>query len=282
MAAVAAEPVTHPLITPYPGSKPGNSERKEYDVYKLVTGVEEGQPVGRELEGSITRLSYYHPRERSILEVFRNYETALTEAGMKVLFTCAGDECGPAYASSAWNRFNGITAKSGADCRYLVGELTTPEGAAYVGLMVGRSRHQIDIVEIEEMDTGMVTVNAEALAEGIRRDGRVSVYGIYFDTGKATLKTESKPALDEIARLMREMADLKIYVVGHTDSTGAFDANMSLSRERAQSVVRELVRNHGIGESRLSGHGVGPLAPASTNRSDPGRSKNRRVDLVEQ
>ena len=87
-------------------------------------------------------------------------------------------------------------------------------------------------------------------------------------------------ALDEVARLLKERSDLRVFVVGHTDMQGSLDHNMNLSRERARAVVVVLANDYGIAESRLEGHGVGPLAPQASNASDGGRALNRRVVLV--
>jgi outer membrane protein OmpA-like peptidoglycan-associated protein len=139
----------------------------------------------------------------------------------------------------------------------------------------------IHILEAAAMETGLVVADAAALANGLARDGRIRVDGIFFDTGRATLKAESAPALEQVAKLLREQAQLQLYVVGHTDSQGQFQQNMSLSRARAEAVMQALVRDYGISASRLEAHGVGPLVPASTNRQEGGRSQNRRVEIVE-
>jgi outer membrane protein OmpA-like peptidoglycan-associated protein len=282
--STSPEPVEledHPLISGYPGSTLSRKDTNDFDGYNLVIGIEKGTELkSKKLEGKVTRLNYYNPKERSMLEIFKNYETALLDSGMEVLFKCIEKECGPGYVSSAWNRLTGITAKSGEDCRYLAGKIQTEENDIYVALMVGKRRHQIDIIEVKPMEEGLVTVSAEALAEDIDRTGHVSVYGIYFDFNKADLKPESKPALDEIAKLLKNRPDLKIFVVGHTDSVGKLDYNLSLSRDRADAVVKALVQDYGIDAARLDAHGVGPLAPTASNRTDAGRAKNRRVELV--
>jgi outer membrane protein OmpA-like peptidoglycan-associated protein len=146
--------------------------------------------------------------------------------------------------------------------------------------MVGKARTQLDVVEVKAMEENLVVVDAAALADGIEREGSVSVYGILFDTDKADVKPESKPALDEIAKLLRERATLKLYVVGHTDMTGTLEHNRTLSAARAKAVAAALVGQYQIAPARLEGHGVGPLAPVASNASEAGRAKNRRVELV--
>jgi len=81
---------------------------------------------------------------------------------------------------------------------------------------------------------------------------------------------------------MKGDAGLKVYVVGHTDNVGGLEPNMKLSQERAEAVVQALVSTHGIVASRMKGYGVGPFAPVSSNDSEEGRAKNRRVELVKQ
>ena len=138
----------------------------------------------------------------------------------------------------------------------------------------------LTIVEEKAMEQ-FIVADADALLQEINLTGKAAVYGIYFDTGKAVVKPESGPALDEIAKLLQKNSDMKIYVVGHTDSVGEFDYNMGLSQRRAAAVVEVLVTQHGVDRGRLEPHGVGPLVPASTNKSEDGRSMNRRVELVE-
>jgi OmpA-OmpF porin, OOP family len=75
---------------------------------------------------------------------------------------------------------------------------------------------------------------------------------------------------------------LKVNVVGHTDNVGTIDANMKLSQARATAVVAALTSKYGITAIRLKAYGVGPLAPVAGNKTDDGKAKNRRVELVEQ
>jgi outer membrane protein OmpA-like peptidoglycan-associated protein len=120
------------------------------------------------------------------------------------------------------------------------------------------------------------------MAREIADKGRVALYGIHFDTDRADVKPESKPALEQIARLLGRDARIRLYVVGHTDGAGGFDHNLDLSRRRAQAVVQALAQQYAVDAARLRPLGVGPAAPVASNRNDGGRAKNRRVELVEQ
>jgi outer membrane protein OmpA-like peptidoglycan-associated protein len=126
------------------------------------------------------------------------------------------------------------------------------------------------------------TITAAALAKEIAQTGHVVVDGIYFDTGKAELKPQSDPTLAEIGKLLTANAQLKLFVVGNTNSVGSLTANMVLSKQRADAVVAALVTRYHVPLARLRASGIGPLAPVATNRTEEGRARNRRVELVEQ
>ena len=87
--------------------------------------------------------------------------------------------------------------------------------------------------------------------------------------------------IHEIVKLLKNNKSLELVVVGHTDNQGSFDHNMELSKRRAQAVVDKLVRDNGIQSNRLQYWGVGFLSPVASNKSEDGRKKNRRVELVE-
>jgi OOP family OmpA-OmpF porin len=127
-----------------------------------------------------------------------------------------------------------------------------------------------------------IVANADVLSNDLKTTGHSAVYGIYFDTGKSEIKPESEQAIGEIAKLLKSDTGLKVYVVGHTDNVGGLEANMKLSRDRADAVVQALVRDHGIIASRLNAYGDGPYAPVASNDTEEGRAKNRRVELVKQ
>lgn len=282
----------HPLVSRYEGAVITRYGQVEFDEYALVLGKFKGSNIGkhRTVEGRVTRIVYAIDKSRTTLEVFRNYQTALAGEGFEILFTCKNKECG--RHNFGYGVHGGKLAGSPNDQRFLAARLVRPEGAAYVSLYIkkayeiGGSKKNtvyvgLDVIESREMETGMVTVDAEAMAKGIEAEGHIAIYGIHFDTGSDRLQEKSAGALEEIARLLAAKPDLNLLVVGHTDNQGKLDYNMDLSRRRAAAVVGALVERHGIAAARLTPGGVGFLAPVASNRDEAGRALNRRVELVE-
>jgi outer membrane protein OmpA-like peptidoglycan-associated protein len=110
-------------------------------------------------------------------------------------------------------------------------------------------------------------------------DGRFITHGILFDFNKASIKPESMGTLNEIARLMKDHADLKFEIDGHTDSDGSDEANMKLSQSRADAVKAQLA-DMGVDEDRLTAKGFGETKPIDKNDSAEGKANNRRVEFV--
>ena len=284
---------------------------KRVDVTKPDVEPAKSQRV----EGAVTRILYIAPDDRSPLEIVRNYEMELKKNGFAVQYSCAATQCGekdgdlsefylysmnkrlhntpPQGSGKPPGQISEYALSNPLEQRYLVAKRTRPEGDVYVSVYVAMNRGQIhketqdhpivllDVIDAVPMEAGMVTVDAAAMAKDISTTGRVAIYGIYFDTDKADLKPESQPTLDEITKLLKQDAALKLYIVGHTDNVGAFDYNVSLSERRAAAVVKAIT-SQGVAASRLRAAGVGMLSPVAPNDSDQGRAKNRRVELVKQ
>ncbi|HLU50865.1 MAG TPA: OmpA family protein [Flavobacteriaceae bacterium] len=103
--------------------------------------------------------------------------------------------------------------------------------------------------------------------------------GVYFATNKYDLNETSRTNLDKLAGVMKEYPDTNILVVGHTDSTGPRDYNMTLSKNRAQAVTNYLVQK-GISSGRFTTEWFGPDQPTHDNSTAEGRAKNRRVNIA--
>jgi OOP family OmpA-OmpF porin len=119
---------------------------------------------------------------------------------------------------------------------------------------------------------------ANELLDKINKDGMVALY-LNFETGSATLQASSNSQIDQIAAMLKSNAALTLEVAGHTDNAGAADANQKLSEARAAAVVQALAAR-GVAASRLSAKGYGATQPIADNRTEDGRGKNRRVELV--
>lgn len=102
--------------------------------------------------------------------------------------------------------------------------------------------------------------------------------GVNFEFGNAVLTTESKPKLDNVAELLSKHASFKIKVSGYTDSSGADDLNLALSKKRAAS-VKEYLISDGVASSRIQAEGYGEANPIADNETEEGRAKNRRVEF---
>jgi len=291
----------HPLISRYAGAEIDSYDRREFDEFFLANGKVTKFPKKRgqaepalRLEGAVTEIVYALPYETSTFMAFRNYEQALAGAGFETLFACAGVECGKREFNHAVMPVHPRMNEKFADQRYIAARLARARGDVYVGVYIVRAPRgsaepadrvfaRVAVVELAPMKGGAVQVNpdAEAMARSITDTGRVALYGIYFSTDSAKLEAQSQDALDKIAELLRRQAQLNLVIVGHTDTQGALDYNMKLSGERAEAVRRALVERYGIQPARLSAWGAGFLAPVASNRDEPGRALNRRVELVE-
>lgn len=246
----------HPLFpTRMPGYVLRDCKSEEFGRYEFRTS---NARVKVPVEGRFTFLTYSisdRKAEPAAVAVVRNYEAAILKAGGTIM----------SQAPNWW--VNGKIAKDGQE--------------VWVEAERGNGLIWLRIVEKKGM-AQYIVADAAAMGGDLRSTGHVALYGIHFDTNKAEVKPESKPALEEIAKLMKQESALRLKVVGHTDMTGALDANMKLSQARAEAIVQVLVAQYGITSSRLKGHGVGPLAPVASNDTEEGRAKNRRVELVKE
>jgi len=276
----------NPMLPRYPGAKIYNHKKIDTETVKIPFAINATEKTPLQLTGDLTKHTYTIDNV-STLKVYENYKAALTNAGFNFISQCELEQCG---TEKQVNEVGDQLALSGNVYNwyrkpyYLLGKKSLPTGNVYIALFIGGYESQVGvqqvIVEEKAVQTGLVSVNADGLKQQIDADGKALIYGIYFDTGKAEIKAESKPTLDAIAELLKRNPDLLLYVVGHTDDTGDGAANVSLSKQRADSVVAALIKDYQVAANRLQAQGVGPYAPAGNNTSDAGKQKNRRVELV--
>jgi outer membrane protein OmpA-like peptidoglycan-associated protein len=205
------------------------------------------------LEGELHQINYQFPNTASKAQVVRNLNTALRKAGYTMV-----------YDSGAYGDFTGHM------------------GNTWIQIEISGGGAITETILKEIALTQDVVANAADLSNGLTTAGHTVVNGILFDTGKAEVKPESAPALEEVAKMLKQDAKIKVYVVGHTDNVGSLAANLDLSKRRAGAVMQLLVSQYGITADRLQAYGDGPYAPLASNDTEDGRAANRRVELVKQ
>ncbi|MFL6601695.1 MAG: DUF4892 domain-containing protein [Steroidobacteraceae bacterium] len=296
----------HALISRYAGSVLENMADENFAHVRVPAAP--GRVAGGQLvfdrpidvEGRVSAYFYVAPKERSALEVFRNYQSALKGAGFAMLYTCELSTCDDAQIRELFRRellgqrkWSGTrtdpTGSFDRDVRFISGKISRNGTDAYVMIYVAEPNSiwqapvtAVVVAEPAPMETGNVLVNTDRLQKGLASEGRIALYGIYFDVDRAEVKPQSKAQLEEMAKLLKTDKSLKVAIVGHTDNHGTVDGNVALSQRRAEAVVALLISSYKIDASRLQARGVASFAPVASNRTEAGRAQNRRVELIEQ
>lgn len=156
--------------------------------------------------------------------------------------------------------------------------IRTPEKRVWIALGVSGSSVFVRTLEEKTMAQTVAFTKADEMKAALDKQGYIALY-VNFDTDKAELRGDGKPAVGEIAKLLTRHPALKISVEGHTDNTGDARRNKVLSEQRAATIVTAL-KAAGIDAARLKSAGFGADKPIADNRSEEGRAANRRVELV--
>ncbi len=220
-----------------------------YDEHEFYVSDGETKTV----EGDRTFIDYKLKEgapQPSPLQVKRNYTNAMKTLGAKLIYEDEDYVC--------WNLVKG-------DQEIWVDVQVHNDGWSY----------ELNFVQIAAM---VQEVTANEMLEALNKDGFIALY-INFDSGKFDLKPETQGTIDQIVALLKDNADLKVSIEGHTDNVGQPAANKTLSEQRAKSVMAAVVKG-GVDASRVSAAGWGQERPLADNRSEEGRAKNRRVEIV--
>ncbi|WP_018697902.1 OmpA family protein [Amorphus coralli] len=288
----------HPLLGRYEGAEITQYFQSAYDEVSLpaakITRENLKDPGSWQIDraGRVTSIRYEGPPGRSPLEVMRNYQKALEEKGFEINYFCRQTECADVSLSEIWDAGRGklgLTTNWNTSI-YMLAERSKDGQQDSVALLAVETGGNLErepqiaatIVEGEAMETDKITlVEAGDMEKAFASEGKIAVYGFHFDFDEADLKPESQPQVEELATLLRDNPEMRILVVGHTDGKGGMDYNLTLSQARAQAVTTRLASGYGIDARRMTAAGAGMMAPVATNRTEDGRSKNRRVEIVE-
>lgn len=276
----------HPVVGRFDGSVITYFDLKDFDAFTVALAPTKTRTLGESqtVEGETWRIAYRLDSEQSLVEVERNFVLRLEAAGFETLFECADKACGLTgfrYAietiATPHMQVDAFNYRYRAMAREADGVTTT------VTLLFSTNNKKVftQTVVVESGELADRMIDAQALAESISSEGRVVIYGIYFDFDSAVIKSESRPTLDEIGKLLGDRPEQRVMIVGHTDNQGSLDYNRELSLSRAQAVSDDLVATYGIKADRVVPAGVGFLAPIASNSTEAGRAQNRRVELVD-
>ena len=231
---------------------------ENYDEYTFMMGEDETQ----DMEGTLTRMTYsydgpFGPNLPSILQVVKNYETAvISNGGTKIYSKTKSD--------GSWTGATFKLEKDGSEYWLGIYDLiNNPVDQFSFILLIKEGMHQE--ISINEMFDKLNTGDA------------LTLY-INFDTGKSTIKSESQNIVDELYTLLNENAALKIMIEGYTDNAGRKEANQVLSEQRAESLKKALT-DKGITDDRIKTVGYGQENPIGNNNTEEGKDKNRRIEI---
>jgi len=227
---------------------------KKFDQALLMINEDPDSPKNLKPEGDKTFIQYQYQEEAgkapSYLQIRRNYQNAAKTLKAKILVDRE---------------------------RYTAMQIDKGGGRVYVGIELFNDGRNISLTILEQKAMEQ-EITANDMWEALKKDGFMALY-INFDTNKATIKPESQGIIDQIVELMKSQPGLKLSIEGHTDSQGTPAGNKTLSLNRAKAVIKAVAAG-GIPESRLSAVGWGQEKPVADNRTEEGRAKNRRVEIV--
>ncbi len=294
----------YPTISRFEGAIIEFYKETKWGSYKLPVSekgtIDWNKPMS--LEGKVTRIQYSVNKENNPEFVMHNYKAGFKSSGYDIMIAIANDELGVTDRPHTWhakyyesdgyypclnnikfgigigfptwqNNHSFMAARGHESGKDIYAVIYTIETEKYTLITQ-------DVIEVEAVQTGLVSV--DNISTDITKKGHIAIYGIHFETGKSVLKPESTGALKTISEYINSNTDKKFYVVGHTDNVGDFESNMILSEERAKSVIAELTTKYNVNSEQLKAHGVASLVPVFSNITEEGRTKNRRVEIVEQ
>lgn len=267
----------HALFNRMPGFRIAECTQSQFDLKRFPVGAVPSSDEGAEAKSVDVEGPFFFIRYElkeggtapSPLQTMRNFQNAAKKSGGTVVAEYPG-WCKASLNETLHNGngciLYGTTLKFGGQGK---------ETWAFVESDGEGESYELWVAERESMKQD-IAVNQ--IRERLNKDGFIALY-INFDTGSATIQQDSMSQLEQVAKLLESDPALKLEVGGHTDNVGTPESNQKLSEARAKSVVAAVVK-HGIAAERLTPKGYGQTTPVADNRSEEGRAKNRRVELV--
>ncbi|MEJ8561729.1 OmpA family protein [Yoonia sp. GPGPB17] len=269
------------------------------DSYVLPMDIwDRGEMPTKVVEGRVTQQAWrIAARSLTTLQLVRPLREQLRNDRYRIIFECQTEACGGFDF-----RFGVETLPppemriNVGDFRFLAAERLGTDGPEYVSLLTSRTREAGFVLvthvrppteepaPIAQADADPVrafgATPGAAFADQLETTGRAVLEGLSFETGSAQLSDGEYASLQALSDYLQAAPQRTIALVGHTDSSGALDANIALSKRRAASVLERLVSNYGVSRGQLEAEGMGYLAPIASNLEEAGREANRRVEVI--
>ncbi len=277
------------------------SETKEFASYKLPIGpYADGRLPTLVAEGKQVQSAWHVQLSGgTTLGVMDTLRQQIEAVGFELLFECETRECGGFDF-----RFQTDVLPEPdmhvdlGDFRYLSAQRLGEAVPEYLSLMVSRSitTGYVQLIHIgaasadpvtlksgtrtDAASKAILTQNFGSIVEMLESNGSAVLEDLSFATGSSTLGEGKFLSLIDLSAYLLSNPERSVALVGHTDAQGSLEANVALSRKRAQSVAARLTSEFGVSASQLQADGVGYLAPRASNLTEDGRTLNRRVEVV--
>jgi outer membrane protein OmpA-like peptidoglycan-associated protein len=266
----------HPMFTRFPAMHLYDCKKLQFDMRAFPVGaVGENQTAKVvEIEGPVEWYAYRMKDDAkpvSGLQIMRNFENAAKKAGATI------EGRYPGWCTGNYDTERMADMGNGCLSNGLTMKLTRGGKETWVFLQASEEDGEYALT-ISERAVMKQEIAVNELVDKLAKDGFVTLY-VNFQTGKATIEPASAQTLDAAAAALAASGEIRVEVAGHTDNVGSPEANLKLSEERAKAVMAALV-SRGIPAARLAAKGYGQTTPIADNRTEEGRAKNRRVELV--
>lgn len=251
------------------------------------------------IDGAVKRQAWQIPGEAlTPMQLLAPLRAQLEAQGFQQLFDCVAERCGgfdfrfgveilpaPAMFVNLHNfRF----------ATFVAGPSDAPDAVVTLLASASRDASYIQVIEVQragefeatpvvpekETDPAPDMPKLDLGPDALLKVGFMALEGLEFESGSSRLGAGPFVALQELAAFMTDNPGLRIALVGHTDTVGALDKNIRISRARARSVRKRLIETHGIAAHRMDAQGMGYLAPRASNLTESGREANRRVEAI--
>ncbi|GLT08902.1 OmpA family protein [Sulfitobacter sp. G21635-S1] len=267
------------------------------DRYSAPAGIfRNGQVVTLEVEGDVHRAAWRLSQQGlTPLQLVRPLRRQLVDAGYEILLDCASQTCGGfdfRFATEtlpgpnmyvnirAYHFITAVRPSVAAPQEVLTILASTAANSAYLQIIRAGEVSDDEVVTDAPVPIAPAAQVENDLGNRLIQQGHAVLRDLEFATGASDLNDGSYASLQTLAEVLEARPELRIALVGHTDSVGGLDGNIALSQRRAQSVRRRMIDSYGIDGARMEAEGMGYLAPIASNLEETGREENRRVEVI--